>query len=210
MGQGYTKGVPIDVDGTLAQDSDLLVPSQKAVKTYVDTSLATKQDTLVGTESVLLPDRLLFKQNTAVAHTGVTGETVIATYLLPANTVEANDIIKWYLYYTMTNNANAKEIKCYFNTTANLSGSPIQVAVRNTVSLGGSPFGREIIGNNSQTSQRVWATTSNLIVPENGNTIAMSTIAIDFTVNQYMVITVNLGVGTDTVTMQWLWAKLMR
>lgn len=44
MGQGYTKGIPIDVDGTLAQDSDLLVPSQKAVKTYTDTGLALKEN----------------------------------------------------------------------------------------------------------------------------------------------------------------------
>ena len=46
MAQGTTKGVPIDVDPTLAADSDLLVPSQKAIKTYVDTANSTKQNTL--------------------------------------------------------------------------------------------------------------------------------------------------------------------
>ena len=39
MSQGTTKGVPIDVDGSLTQNSDLLVPSQKAVKTYVGTAI---------------------------------------------------------------------------------------------------------------------------------------------------------------------------
>ena len=38
--QGTTKGVPIDVDGTLSQNSDLLVASQKATKTYVDNSIS--------------------------------------------------------------------------------------------------------------------------------------------------------------------------
>ena len=38
MAQGTTKGVPIDTDPLLAADSDLLVPSQKAIKTYVDNS----------------------------------------------------------------------------------------------------------------------------------------------------------------------------
>ena len=52
MGQGYTKGIPIDVDNTLSQDSDLLVSSQKAVKTYVDTEVATKQDTLVSATNI--------------------------------------------------------------------------------------------------------------------------------------------------------------
>jgi hypothetical protein len=36
MSQGSTRGIPIDTDTTLSADSNLLVPSQKAVKTYVD------------------------------------------------------------------------------------------------------------------------------------------------------------------------------
>jgi len=35
MAQGTTRGVPIDTDNTLAADSDILVPSQKAVKAYI-------------------------------------------------------------------------------------------------------------------------------------------------------------------------------
>lgn len=41
MAQGTTKGVPIDIDPTLAADSDLLVPSQKAIKTYADTKIGS-------------------------------------------------------------------------------------------------------------------------------------------------------------------------
>jgi hypothetical protein len=52
MAQGTTKGVPIDVDPTLAADSDLLVPSQKAIKTYVDTANSTKQNTLVSNVNI--------------------------------------------------------------------------------------------------------------------------------------------------------------
>jgi hypothetical protein len=49
MSQGFTRGVPIDTDPNLALDSDLVVPSQKAVKDYVDTGLNTKQDTITLT-----------------------------------------------------------------------------------------------------------------------------------------------------------------
>ena len=49
MSQGFTRGVPIDTDPTLSLDSDLVVPSQKAVKTYVDTGLNTKQDAITLT-----------------------------------------------------------------------------------------------------------------------------------------------------------------
>jgi len=42
MAQGFTRGTPIDTDPNLALDSDLVVPSQKAVKDYIDTGLADK------------------------------------------------------------------------------------------------------------------------------------------------------------------------
>jgi hypothetical protein len=35
MSQGFTKGTPIDTDPTLSLNSDIVVPSQKAVKSYV-------------------------------------------------------------------------------------------------------------------------------------------------------------------------------
>ncbi len=44
MAQGTTKGVPIDTDATLANNSDQLVPSQKAVKTAID----NKQNLLIS------------------------------------------------------------------------------------------------------------------------------------------------------------------
>jgi hypothetical protein len=45
MAQGTTKGVPIDTDPLLTADSDLLVPSQKAIKTYVDNSNINQVET---------------------------------------------------------------------------------------------------------------------------------------------------------------------
>ena len=49
MSHGSTKGVPIDTDVTLAGNSDQLVPSQKAVKTYVDTEIAGQTITVDNT-----------------------------------------------------------------------------------------------------------------------------------------------------------------
>lgn len=40
MAQGTTKGVPIDTDATLGSNSDQLVASQKATKTYVDVTIS--------------------------------------------------------------------------------------------------------------------------------------------------------------------------
>jgi hypothetical protein len=60
MSQGTTKGVPIDVDGTLSADSDVLVASQKATKTYAD----TKQAQLNGTGFVKAAGTTISYDNT--------------------------------------------------------------------------------------------------------------------------------------------------
>ena len=58
MAQGTTRGVPIDTDPLLAADSDLLVPSQKAIKTYADTKVPqTRSLTINGTAFDLSADR---------------------------------------------------------------------------------------------------------------------------------------------------------
>ena len=49
MAQGTTKGVPIDTDVALTANSDILVPSQKAVKTYTD----TKVSSVIGTSPII-------------------------------------------------------------------------------------------------------------------------------------------------------------
>jgi hypothetical protein len=83
MAQGTTKGVPIDIDPLLAANSDLLVPSQKAIKTYVDTELLTKQGALTltttGTSgaSTLVGNTLNIPQYQAVLTNPITGTGTI-------------------------------------------------------------------------------------------------------------------------------------
>lgn len=62
MSHGTTKGVPIDVDGTLAANADTLVASQRATKTYVDAVAAVTAATassassaVAGAAPLLLP-----------------------------------------------------------------------------------------------------------------------------------------------------------
>ena len=48
MSQGSAYGIPLDTDGTLSNNSDQLVATQKATKTYVDNSIAAA--------TIILPD----------------------------------------------------------------------------------------------------------------------------------------------------------
>jgi hypothetical protein len=48
MSQGFTKGTPIDTDGTLSLNSDIVVPSQKAVRTYVTSNAIAPNPLITG------------------------------------------------------------------------------------------------------------------------------------------------------------------
>lgn len=61
----------LDTDGTLSADSDSMVPSQKAVKTYIDTGLASKVDTSALGPQVLLID------NAAALPSGTPAGTIV-------------------------------------------------------------------------------------------------------------------------------------
>lgn len=49
MSQGFTKGTPIDTDGTLSLNSDIVVPSQAAVVTYVASQIGTPVTNVTAT-----------------------------------------------------------------------------------------------------------------------------------------------------------------
>ena len=75
MAQGTTRGVPIDTDPLLAADSDLLVPSQKAIKTYVDATGVTIQSQLNGKQATLIGVDGAVGQNLKT----VAGQTLLGT-----------------------------------------------------------------------------------------------------------------------------------
>jgi hypothetical protein len=59
MTQGTTKGVPIDTDPTLAANSNNLVCSQAAIKTYVDVTIAGDALPVTATANQILQSQSL-------------------------------------------------------------------------------------------------------------------------------------------------------
>jgi hypothetical protein len=86
MAQGTTKGVPIDIDPTLVADSDLLVPSQKAIKTYVDgTSIKSLNGLITGTQT--------FATGTSGTDFNISSATATHTFNLPDASATARGLI---------------------------------------------------------------------------------------------------------------------
>jgi hypothetical protein len=105
LAQGTTRGVPIDTDPLLTADSDLLVPSQKAVKAYADTKgdmkLAFVQTNL-GAKTFL--DTTFLLRNVANTFNGSFTNTNTADriYTLPdtAGTIALTSNLTGYVPYT--------------------------------------------------------------------------------------------------------------
>lgn len=94
MAQGFTKGVPIDTDATLSANSNLLVPSQYAVRTYVTNQIATSGGGVPTTRTI----------STTAPLTGGGDLSADRTLSIPPATTSANG----YLTSTDWNTFNGK------------------------------------------------------------------------------------------------------
>jgi len=194
MSHGTTKGVPIDVDSTMAQNSDQLVPSQKAAKTYVDASLAGKQDAL-------------YLNKVTAASSAVTGtltETQCYQVLIPANTLSSGDkLVLEGLIASKTGTAGNAIIRVKISTSATLPAGttdrvadPTLVSASSHVLMIGSRYWNITGGNlyglnlgNAGASREVLGTT------------AIGSKAFDVTVDNYVYVSVILANIADSVTL---------
>jgi hypothetical protein len=197
------------ITGTLSAQTDL------------QSALNAKQDTLVSGTNIKTVNNVSllgggnvsltpFKQNTTSALTGTTAETLITSILIPANTFQANDWLRWVASINATNNANSKILKFYFNTTASLSGAT-QVAQRQLTNVVTQPVIRNMFFVNSISSQKtLLGTALNTATDETATGGTQATLSINFAVDQYFIISGQLAVGTDTITINGITSNINR
>jgi hypothetical protein len=125
--------------------------------------------------------------------------TVVFTQLIPANTFAIGDVIRVNYRTRKIGGVSAQTIRIYANTTANISGSPILVATY----LGGPSF----LYNQMLRHMAIKASTNNTEVftasgtgnaSDYGSLTGMTTCAINWTVNQYFVFTIQNAGASDT------------
>jgi hypothetical protein len=159
-----------------------------------------------GGSSSLTP----FKQNTTLSLTGTTTETLITSILIPANTFQANDWLRWVASINATNNGHSKILKFYFNTTASLSGAT-QVAQRTLANITTQIVLRNMFFVNSISSQKtLLGTTLNVASDDSSTGGTQATLSINFAVDQYFIISGQLAVGTDTITINGITSNINR
>jgi hypothetical protein len=189
-------------------------------QTDLQSALNAKQDTLVSGTNIKTVNNVSllgggnisltpFKQNTTSSLTGTTTEALITSILIPANTFQANDWLRWVTTINATNNANSKVLRFYFNTSAALIGAT-QVAQRGLSNAVTQSVIRNMFFVNSISSQKTLVGTALNVATDEATTGTQATLSINFAVDQYFIISGQLAVGTDTITINGITSNINR
>lgn len=154
--------------------------------------------------------RAIFKQNLTLSHTGDTSNTLKYSSLIAGGTFNANDILKWSALIGATSNANAKTFRFYFNTSASLSGATLVATY--AVSSGAVLLttSRLMVFKNSVSSQEIHAVAGAVQSEYSASGSTPSALTINFAVDQYFIVAIQLGNSGDTANIYGLTSEINR
>ena len=142
-----------------------------------------------GTKWVRLNPIKVFSLSAPVVLTGSTSVVTLATITIPAGLIGANGKLKIYPLWSTTNNANVKTLRAIF------SGSTCTTMTSQSVP---NNSGLVIIRNtNSESAQK---TSSGLVAGIGSSAGSIASTTVDTTATTTLVISGQLAVGTDTLT----------
>ena len=151
-----------------------------------------------GTKWVRLNPIKVFSLSAPVVLTGSTSVVTLATITIPAGLLGANGKLKIYPLWSTTNNANVKTLRVVFGGSA-LTTMTSQSVPNNS--------GLVIIRNiNSESAQK---TSSGLVAGIGASFGSIASTTIDTTAATTLVISGQLAVGTDTLTLQDLFVEVV-
>ena len=151
-----------------------------------------------GTNWVRLNQVKIFSLSAPVVLTGSTSVVTLATITIPAGLLGANGKLKIYPLWSTTNNANVKTLRAIF------SGSTCTTMTSQSVS---NNSGLVIIRNtNSESAQK---TSSGLVAGIGSSFGSIASTTIDTTAATTLVISGQLAVDTDTLTLEDLFVEVV-
>lgn len=150
-----------------------------------------------GIEVATINDILINKTTTGgTLVTGTTSNTLSSSLLIPANSISVGDIIELNLRIVASGNNNNRTCRIYFNTSASLSGATL--AGTYTAGPVGLSFDMSRdFAVKSATNTEFFAATASLLSKSSQSTIAISSLNIDWTVDQYVIVAIQLTSGLD-------------
>lgn len=144
------------------------------------------------------------------SHTGDTNQTVLQTILIPANTFKEGDLM-YFSFFSSSDNGQVFNNRVYINTTPDLTGTPIQLMYYSQSGSRRNKIYRYFAvqdANTMKSFQNVIANTSSLSGSYSGPYSA--TAGLDFTVDQYLVYSIQMGNSAATLTNWGIFLKRLR
>lgn len=192
-----TNNYALGVDGLYASGNINLPSLTSAVKSQILT-----YDTTTKNVSYFTFSGTVFKDTTNSSDLTGTTEQIAKSILIPANTFTTGDIIFVEVRNRKTSSAGATDHYIKVNTTNSLT-SAIQVGTLNTTATGFiAGFSRNLCIKSASVTETVTATTS--FTTDLGQPTGASDLNIDWTVNQYLIISIKNATGTDTCRNSYL------
>ena len=147
--------------------------------------------------------QVLAQASPNTAHTGTTNNTLVYSKLIDANKVGTGDGIQISTKFTKPSGSAANPtVRIYVNTSASLSGASL-LATYVTTNLNGRFFLVERTANvDGATTNLLTATSGALTDSASLATTAASDVSIDWTVNQYFIVAIQLGNAADSTTLR--------
>ena len=151
----------------------------------------------------------IVKENTTISHTGTTTETLKWSQLVAGGTFAAEDVFEFSMFMGGNGSGN-KTYRLYANTASTLAGATLIGTYAYTAANLWGVFTRNLIFNDSITSQKVNNVTTSVQTSGANNTAAVATLSIDFTVDQYFIISIELATSANTCNIWGIYSQLNR
>lgn len=217
---GYVAENQANKENTTLDTSTTKYPTNRIVKEYADAKVI---DSIADSDTTHAPSRNAvfdalalksrgpaFKTNVVSSVTGTASETIIYSVLIPAGTMQANDIVDIMMSFTKVNNAGVFSTRLGFNTSSSLSGITrcIMSATTSVNQLWTSQV-RSMIFKNSVSSQVVYGATSSAVSDIANAAVVKTSLSINFSIDQYLIISVE-GNASDTMTLEGFYFDILR
>ena len=151
------------------------------------------------------------KSNVTISHTGTLVETLKFSQIIPAGTFNANDLFMFNVRFGGTSNANTKDCRVYINSSATLVGATkIAQHQITTGALGYENLKRTMTFKNSLSAQSITNVGANFTNDEIVPCATLSNLTINFAVDQYFLVSLDLANVGDTATVKSIYSKIYR
>lgn len=142
--------------------------------------------------------------------TGTTSETILNSVVVPANTFKQYDIVGVQTRITKTTTSGTVVLRLRIGTTLNTSQTQAGTFTSASSTHTFIPFDRRLSIQNTTTTTRVLDATANFTSDFGGAfTTTMSTLAINWTVNNFIILTAQPGSSSDVVNCGFIYLDLI-